>query len=138
MSKTGEEPKDKFSAIDEFYSKYFIDIEQYVPRFQHEFFNLQNEYYKVWKNTLQANILLQKEFANKTEFVIPESAIKIIKVINDEIARARALRDSISVSTIDAIKKNIKTWNNNADIIAEHNKKMFQFWLATFMSDCKC
>jgi hypothetical protein len=137
MSKTGGEPKDNFSAIEEFYSKCFIDMEQYVPHFQHEFFNLQNEYYKVWKNILQANILLQKEFVNKTEFFIPESAMNVIKGTNEEIARARALRDSISVSAIDAIKKNIKTLSNNADIFAEYNKKMFQFWITAFMSDRK-
>ena len=127
-----KQSKDNFSAIEQFYNKYFIDIEQSVPRFQHEFFNLQNEYYKVWKNTVQANILLQKEFSNKIEFFnIPESAQKIIENINEELSRARLLRDNISISTIERIKKNIKIWNDNVNIFSEYNKRILQFWLST-------
>ena len=62
-----KQSKDNFSAIEQCYDKYFLDIEQSVPRFQHEFFNLQNEYYKTWKDAVQANILLQKEFVKKTK-----------------------------------------------------------------------
>ncbi|MDH3501744.1 MAG: hypothetical protein OEL69_04470 [Nitrosopumilus sp.] len=127
-----KQSKDNFSAIEQFYNKYFIDIEQSVPRFQHEFFNLQNEYYKVWKNTVQANILLQKEFSNKIEFFnIPESAQKIIENINEELSRVRLLRDNISISTIERIKKNIKIWNDNINIFSEYNKRILQFWLST-------
>jgi len=125
--------KDNFSAIEQGYNKYFIDIEQSVPRFQHEFFNLQNEYYKAWKNIIQTNILLQKEFANKTElFNLPEPAQKLIETMNEELARACSLRDNISISTIEVVKKNIKMWNDNATIFAEYNKKIFQFWLSAF------
>jgi hypothetical protein len=127
-----KQSKDNFSAIEQFYNKYFIDIEQSVPRFQHEFFNLQNEYYKVWKNTVQANILLQKEFSNKIEFFnIPESAQKIIENINEELSRVRLLRDNFSISTIERIKKNIKIWNDNINIFSEYNKRILQFWLST-------
>jgi len=128
-----KQSKDNFSVIEQGYNKYFIDIEQSVPRFQHEFFNLQNEYYKGWKNIVQTNILLQKEFANKTElFNLPEPAQKLIESMNEELARARSLRDNISISTIETVKKNIKMWNDNATIFAEYNKKIFQFWMSTF------
>ena len=127
-----KQSKDNFSVMEQFYNKYFIDIEQSVPRFQHEFFNLQNEYYKVWKNTVQANILLQKEFSNKIEFFnIPEPAQKIIENINEELSRARLLRDNISISTIERIKKNIKIWNDSVNIFSEYNKRILQFWLST-------
>jgi len=128
-----KQSKDNFSVIEQGYNKYFIDIEQSVPRFQHEFFNLQNEYYKGWKNIVQTNILLQKEFANKTElFNLPEPAQKLIESMNEELARARSLRDNISISTIETVKKNIKMGNDNATIFAEYNKKIFQFWMSTF------
>ena len=128
-----KQSKDNFSVIEQGYNKYFIDIEQSVPRFQHEFFNLQNEYYKGWKNIVQTNILLQKEFANKTElFNLPEPAQKLIESMNEELARARSLRDNISISTIETVKKNIKMCNDNATIFAEYNKKIFQFWMSTF------
>ena len=126
-----KQSKDNFSIIEQCCNKYFLDIEQSVPRFQHEFFNLQNEYYKTWKNAVQANILLQKEFVNKTGFFnLPESAQKIIENMNEELSRACSLRDNISISTIEALKKNIKMWNNNANLFAEYNKKMLQFWLS--------
>ena len=126
-----KQSKENFSVIEQYYNRYFLDIEQSVPRFQHEFFNLQNEYYKTWKNAVQANILLQKEFVNKTGFFnLPESAQKIIENMNEELSRACSLRDNISISTIEALKKNIKMWNNNANLFAEYNKKMLQFWLS--------
>jgi hypothetical protein len=125
-----KQSKDNFSSIEKFFSRYFMDIEQSVPRFQHEFFNLQNEYYKAWKNIIQTNILLQKEFANKTKlFNLPEHGQKIIESMNEEFSRARSVQDSISISIIETIKKNIKMWNNNATVFSEYNKKVLQFWL---------
>ena len=101
-----KQSKDNFSSIEKFFSRYFMDIEQSVPRFQHEFFNLQNEYYKAWKNIIQTNILLQKEFANKTKlFNLPEHGQKIIESMNEEFSRARSVQDSISISIIETIKK---------------------------------
>lgn len=127
-----KQSKNNFSVIEQCYNKYFLDIEQSVPRFQHEFFNLQNEYYKTWKDAVQANILLQKEFADKIElFNVPESAQKIIESMNEELSRACSLRDNVSISIIEALKKNIKMWNNNTNVFAEYNKKMLQFWLST-------
>ena len=123
--------KDDFSVIEQCYNKYFLDIEQSVPRFQNEFFNLQNEYYKTWKDAVQANILLQKEFLKKMKVSnIPEPAQKIIESMDEELSRARSLRDNISISIIDIMKKNIKMWDNNVNIFAEHNMKMLQFWLS--------
>ena len=123
--------KDGFSVIEQCYNKYFLDIEQSVPRFQHEFFNLQNEYYKTWKVAVQSNILLQKEFLKKMKVSnLPEPAQKIIESMDEELSRARSLRDNICISIIDIMKKNIKMWNNNTNIFAEYNMKMLQFWLS--------
>jgi hypothetical protein len=130
-----KQSKDNFSVIEQCYNKFFIDIEQSVPRFQHEFFNLQNEYYKAWKNVIQTNIWIQKEFANKTKFFnLPEPAQKFIESMNKELSRARSLRDNISISTIETIKKNIKMWNDNTAIFAEYNKKILQFWWPYFLN----
>ena len=75
---TEKQQKDNFSVIEQSIKKYFADIEHSVPRFQQELFDLQNEYYKTWKNAVNANISLQKEFVNKTEFFdIPDAAQKI-------------------------------------------------------------
>ena len=127
-----KQSKGNFSVIEQCYKQYFIDVEQSVPRFQHEFFNLQNEYYKTWKNAVQINISLQKEFANKTKlFNLPEPSQKIIESMKEEFSRACTWRDNVSISIIESIKKNIKMWNDNANVFAEYNKKMLQFWLST-------
>ncbi len=74
---TTEKQRDNFSVIEQSIKKYFVDIKHSVPRFQQELFDLQNEYYKAWKNAVSANLSLQKEFVNKIEFFeIPDAVQK--------------------------------------------------------------
>lgn len=96
-------------------------------------FDLQNEYYKTWKNAVNANISLQKEFVNKIGFFdIPEPFQKIIESINEELAKARLVRDNITVARIENMKKNIKLWNDSAGVFADLNKKLMQYWIPVF------
>ena len=131
-----KQSKGNFSVIEQSVNKYFVDIEHSVPRFQQELFDLQNEFYKAWKNAVNANLALQKEFANKTGFLdIPEAGQKIIESMNEEIAKARLMRDNISIATIETMKKNIKMWNDSADVFADLNKKILQYWIPIFASN---
>lgn len=124
--------KNNFSVIEQSINKYFVDIENSVPRFQQELFDLQNECYKTWKNAVISNMFLQKEFVNKTGFFIPDVVQKIIESMNDEFVKARSVRDNVSIATIDSMKKNIKMWNDSASIFLNLNKKIMQYWILTF------
>ena len=66
MSKTSQDSKDDSDVIDTVTQKYFLEIEHSVPHMQQVLFDFQNECYKTWKNAINANISLHKEFLDKS------------------------------------------------------------------------
>ncbi len=138
MSKTEqiskEQTKDNFAAFQQSSNKYFADVENSVQRYQQATSDLQDEYIKAWKNVVNANISLQKEFANKTGFNsnLPEATQNIIENITESAIKTRSVRDQITVATIEATKKNIKAWNDNANTFADLNRNIMQSWISAF------
>jgi len=136
MSKTEqiskEQIKDNFAAFQQSSNKYFADVENSVQRYQQATSDLQDEYIKAWKNVVNANISLQKEFANKTGFNsnLPEATQNVIENITENVIKTRSVRDQIAVATIEATKKNIKTWNDNANTFADLNRNIMQSWIS--------
>jgi len=136
MSKTEqishEQTKDNFVAFQQSSNKYFADVENSVQRYQQATSDLQDEYIKAWKNVVNANISLQKEFANKTGFNsnLPEATQNVIENITENVIKTRSVRDQIAVATIEATKKNIKAWNDNANTFADLNRNIMQSWLS--------
>jgi len=136
MSKTEqiskEQTKDNFAAFQQSSNKYFADVENSVQRYQQVTSDLQDEYIKAWKNVVNANISLQKEFANKTGFNsnLPEATQNVIENITESVIKTRSVRDQIAVATIEAAKKNIKAWNDNANTFADLNRNIMQSWLS--------
>ncbi len=136
MSKTEqiskEQTKDNFAAFQQSSNKYFADVENSVQRYQQVTSDLQDEYIKAWKNVVNANISLQKEFANKTGFNsnLPEATQNIIENITESAIKTRSVRDQIAVATIEATKKNIKAWNDNANTFADLNRNIMQSWIS--------
>ena len=136
MSKTEqiskEQTKDNFAAFQQSSNKYFADIENSKQRYQQATSDLQDEYIKAWKNVVNANISLQKEFANKTGFNsnLPEATQNVIENITESVIKTRSVRDQIAVATIEAAKKNIKAWNDNANTFADLNRNIMQSWIS--------
>lgn len=126
---------DNFDVIEQTASKYFSEIEHTVPHIQQILFDLQNEYYKTWKNAVNANISLQKEFAAKSgfNFVLPKDAKSIYENIGEETVKYRSLYHKMTISSIEAGKKNIKTWNENADVFVNLNRNLMDSWISAFM-----
>ena len=138
MSKKPTEVKpsdDNFSVVEQINKKYFSEIENSVPHFQQILFDLQNECYKTWKNAVNANISLQKEFVIKTgfNFILPETAQSIIENMSEETVKYRSACNKIAITTIESGKKNVKMWNDNADTFVELNRKLMHYWLSAFM-----
>ena len=138
MSKTEqiskEQTKDNFAAFQQSSNKYFADIENSKQRYQQATSDLQDEYIKAWKNVVNANISLQKEFVNKTGFNsnLPEATQNLIENITKNVIKTRSVRDQIAVATIETAKKNIKAWNDNANTFADLNRNIMQSWISSF------
>jgi len=126
--------QDHFSVIEQIYKKYFSEIENSVPHIQQTLFDLQNESYKTWKNIVNANLSLQKEFMNNSQFnfTFPESFKTLVETMGEETTKYRSLCNKIIITTIESGKKNVKTWNDNADIFIDLNSKIMYFWLPVF------
>ncbi len=136
MSKNNENSEDNFDVIEQINEKYFSEIEHTVPHIQQILFDLQNECYKTWKNAVNANISLQKEFSGKSGFnyILPEAAKTIFENMGEGVIQYRSLWNKSIITAIEAGKKNVKTWNQNADVFVDLNKKIMQFWLSAFMT----
>ena len=123
--------QDHLGIIEQIYKNYFSEIENSVPHIQQVLFDLQNESYKTWKNAVNANISLQKEFMNNSKLIptIPESFKNLIENMSEETVKYRSLCNKIIIATIESGKKNVQTWNDNADIFVDLNRKIMHFWL---------
>ena len=138
--KTSEkQTKDNFEIIENISNKCFVEIENSVPHFQQTMFDLQNEYYKAWKNAWYANISIQKEITRKTgiSFVLPKEIKAIIKSSDEGLANLRALQNKITITSIESTKKNIKMWNKNMETFSNLNKNMMQYWMSLFIGKQK-
>jgi len=129
-----KDAKDNFDIIEQIYKKYFTEIENSVPHIQQVLFDFQNESYKTWKNAVNANFSLQKEFIENSKFNydIPESFKTIIENMSEETVKYRSLCNKIIIATIESGKKNVKTWNDNADSFIDLNRKIIHYWLPVF------
>ena len=137
MSKaTKDNSKDDDSdMIDQVAKKYFSEIEHSVPHMQHVLFDFQNECYKTWKNVLNANISLHKEFLDKSGlgYEVSDSMNVLFVKANDEAIKYREYCRKIALSNIDAAKQNAKTLNDNVELYADMNRKMMQYWMSAFL-----
>ena len=118
------------TVFEKYMNSCFVDIEHSIPRFQQELFDLQNEYYKMWKTNIQTNITLQKEFVEKfgLGMEIPQTYQKIIETMLEESIKTALMRNQMHTTWIDTAKKNIKVINNNSELFITSWKKIIDFW----------
>lgn len=130
-----QEAKGNFEIVEQITKKYFSEIEYSVPHIQQTLFDLQNESYKTWKNAVDANISLQKEFLAKTGFnyVIPDSAKSIIENTLREAVKYRELANKITINNIESTKNNFKSWNDNAETFVDLSRKIMNYWASALL-----
>lgn len=121
-----------FDVLDEINKKYFTELEHWVPHIQQTLFDLQNEFYKSWRNTVTANTSLYKEFINTSGFEMPKTANDLLKSMSEEGLKYREVCNKLAISNIESVKNSAKTWNDNADAFEKLNRKIIHFWLSAF------
>ncbi len=125
------ESKD-FEILDKLNNKYFTELESSVPHIQQTLFDLQNEYYKTWRNAITANTSLYKEFLSESRLKFPKSAQHIVESVSDEALKFRTVYNKLAISNIESIKNTAKTWNENAEGFTDLNRKIMHYWLSAF------
>lgn len=123
-----------FELFEKINKKYFLELEQNVPHIQQTLFDLQNEYYKLWKNYVNSQLSIQKEFFNKSgfDYSFPDTAKDLIENMSDETIKFRSILHKMMIANIEQSKNYAKTLNDNSDTFADLNKKIMQNWVSMF------
>ena len=126
-----------FELFEKINQKYFLEIEQNVPHIQQTLFDLQNEYYKLWKNYLTSQLSLQKEFFSKSgfDYSFPDTAKDIIENMSDETIRFRSILHKMAIANIEQSKNYAKTLNDNSGTFVDLNKKIMDNWISMFKTN---
>lgn len=123
-----------FEILDKLNNKYFTELETSVPHIQQTLFDLQNEFYKTWRNAITANTTLYKEFLNNSGSAFPKSAQDLVENVSEEALKFRSMYNKFTISNIESIKNTSKTWNDNAETFVDLNRKIIHYWLSVFSS----
>jgi len=117
-------------GIDNFYS----NIEKLIPQFHQAATNLFQEYIQSLNNVASSTLDIQKEFVTKAgiKSPLPESSINIIHDSSEKINRSLSVQNKMSIASIDAVKQNIKTWNENSSTFVNINKSMIDSFVSPF------
>ena len=121
-----------FDILDKLNSRYFTELEHFVPHIQQTLFDLQNEYYKTWKNTVTANASLYKEFLVTLGYKFPKESKDMVESMSEEALKLRAIYNKIAISNMEFMKNTIKAWNDNADTFVVLNHKILHYWVGAF------
>ena len=125
---------DDFEIFENISKKYFLELEQNIPHIQQTLFDLQNEYYKLWKNCMTSQLSLQKEFFEKSEFnySFPNVSKDIIRNMSDETIKFRSILHKLTIANIEQTKNYVKTLNDNSETFVDLNKKILENWISIF------
>jgi len=135
MNKASQDSsKDDSDVIDQVAKKYFSEIEHSVPHMQQVLFDFQNECYKTWKNAINANISLHKEFLDRSglDYAVSDAAKSFVANVGEEALKYRAYCKKIAITNIEATKQNAKMLNDNAELFADLNRKAMKYWMSAF------
>ncbi len=126
-----------FELFEKISNKYFLELEQNVPHIQQTLFDLQNEYYKLWKNYLTSQLSLQKEFFTKSgfDYSLPTSAKEIIENMSEETIKFRSILHKMTIGNIEQGKNYAKTLNDNSNTFADLNRKIIDNWISMFKTN---
>jgi hypothetical protein len=132
MSEASQDSKDDSDVIDQVAKKYFLEMEHSVPHMQQVLFDFQNECYKTWKNAINANISLHKEFLDKSglDYAVSDAVKSLVGTVGEETLQYREYCKNITIANIESAKQNAKTLNDNTELFADLNRKTMQYWMS--------
>jgi len=134
MSKQIQTSESFFDVYKQNVDKYFENATDVAPQQLQAWTNIQSEWYKACKNTINSALSLQQEFAKKTgiESSIPEAAKNVIVDTNKQIIKAKSVQNQIIQASANAIQQNFKTLNDSVSAFTDLNRNILQSWISTF------
>lgn len=133
MSKTTE-TKEIFAVYKQNVNRCFDEAEKNVAQCLQAVTNLQQEYATACKNTIENAISMQQEYASRTGLStnVPSAYFKIVNDATEEIVKTGSVQSKAVLATIDAIRQNVKTFNDNTKSFSDMNANMLQSWFSAW------
>lgn len=133
MSKTTE-TKEIFAVYKQNVNRCFDEAEKNVAQCLQAVTNLQQEYATACKNTIENAISMQQEYASRTGLStnVPSAYFKMVNDATEEIVKTGSVQSKAVLATIDAIRQNVKTFNDNTKSFSDMNANMLQSWFSAW------
>lgn len=134
MSKQTQTSENIYDVYKQNVEKYFESVEKTIPQYFQSLASIHEECCESCKNTANSIVSLHQEFAKKTGTIIdiPDASKNTIIDTNKQLIKTNQVQNQIIQASTDAIKQNIKTWNDNASAFADLNRNILQSWISTF------
>lgn len=126
--------KDIYSVWKDGMDTFYSNIEKSIPQFHQAATNLFQEYVKSLSNVASSTLEIQREFVTKVGIKsnLPEASISIIHDSTEKMNLSLNVQNKMSVASIDAIRQNIRTWNENSSAFVNINKGMVDSLISPF------
>jgi hypothetical protein len=133
MSKATES-KEIFAVYKQNVNLYFDEVEKNTAQYLQAITNLQQECATACKNTIETTISVQQELASKSGLYsnVPAAYLKMVNDATEEILKTGSVQNKAALAAIDAIRQNVKTFNDNAKAFSEMNGNVLQSWFSTW------
>ncbi len=133
MSKAAES-KEIFSVYKQNVNRYFDETEKNVAQYLQAVTNLQQEYATACKNTIENAISVQQEYASRTGIStnVPSAYLKAINDATEEVVKTTSVQSKAVLAAIDAVRQNVKTFNENAKAFSDMNANILQSWFSAW------
>ncbi|KAF6244892.1 hypothetical protein [Nitrosopumilus sp. b2] len=126
--------KDLYSVWKDGMETFYSNIEKSVPQLHQATTNLFQEYVRSLSNAASSTLEIQREFATKAGIKsnLPEASISFVHDSAEKVNRSLDVQSKMSVVSIDAMKQNIKTWNENSSTFVNIHKGMVDSLISPF------
>lgn len=133
MSKSTE-TKEIFAVYKQNVNRYFDETEKNVAQYLQAVTNLQQEYATACKNTIDNAIAMNQEYATRTGLAtnVPSSYLKVVNDTTEEIVKTSSVQSKAVLAAIDAVRQNVKTFNDNTKAFSDMNANVLQSWFSAW------
>lgn len=133
MSKAAE-TKEIYSVCKQNIGRYFDEAEKNVAQYLQAVTNLQQECATACKNTIENTISAQQEYATRTGLStnVPSSYFKAVNDATEEIVKTTSVQSKAVLAAIDAVRQNVKTFNENTKAFSDMNANILQSWFSAW------
>jgi len=126
MKKNAPESNDIYDVCKGNLERYFSEVKKTTVTYLQSVTDLQQEVMRSWKNTIESSISLQEELAEKSGLnqSVSKEAMKLTTRLSEEVSRAQKLQSQMLLTSLEAMRKNIKTFNENMNAFTELRRKV--------------